>query len=160
MSASALLFNLGPGADAQKIRYDVLNGVLRSTRLIDDQGTAVAAPVPQPLASNIVNMKLQYGIDTNGDGLLDAWVSATPPWDAATLLTAPTGTINQIKAVRIGIVVRSEQFDKGYNQDFTWSIFDGVISGTYPKSVAPPGNWRYRVYESSFPLRNEIWNKQ
>ena len=43
---------------------------------------------PNPLASNIVNMKVQYGIDTVGDGLIHHWVPATAgtaygDWDPA-----------------------------------------------------------------------------
>ena len=157
--AGSKVFNMGPGVDPQKILYDVANNTLQSTSLIDDQGAPSASP-PVPIASNVVNMKLQYGIDTDGDGLLDAWVSATGPWAAGTLFAADAVKINQIKAVRIGVIVQTEQFDKSYNQDVPWSLFDGAYAGTFAKSVSPPGNFRYRTYETTMPLRNEIWNKQ
>jgi len=156
------VFNMGAADDVQKIAYDVdtAKAVLRSTRLVDDQGR-LAREAPNPIASNIVNLKLQYGIDTNADGLLDAWVSATGAWAPDVLLSAatPVATLNQIKAVRIGVIVRSEQFDKTYTQDVGWSMFDGAFAGTFARSIAPPGNWRYRVYETVIPLRNGIWNK-
>jgi type IV pilus assembly protein PilW len=58
------LLNMGPTANAQKVLYDVTNaGVLRSTALLKDDGTPAAGTIPpNPLASNVVNMKLQYGI--------------------------------------------------------------------------------------------------
>ncbi len=156
------VFNMGPADDVQKVLYDLDDplkpSVLRSTQLIDDLGQ-LANGGPNPIASNVVNMKLQYGIDTDGDGLLDTWVSATGPWGPAALMSASPQTIKQIKAVRIGIIVRSDQFDKEFQQDVAWSMFDGTYAGTFAQSAMPPGNWRYRVYETVLPLRNEIWNK-
>jgi type IV pilus assembly protein PilW len=157
--AGSRVFNMGPGADPQKIIYDVVNQTLQGRSLVDDKG-APSNAVPTPIASNIVNMKLQYGIDTDADGLLDSWVSATGPWAASALFAADAAKINQIKAVRIAVIVQGQQFDKGYNQDVSWSLFDGVYTGIYARSTSPPGNFRYRTYETTMPLRNEIWNKQ
>jgi len=180
------LFNMGPCNKVQKVRYDVSNGTLRATPLLDTSGANCGKPanplVPNPLASNIVNMKVEYGIDSDLDpqGLLDTWVQASAVgWDPATLLPAPISQINQIKAIRIGIIVQSEQFDKdlaGYtggdyvNGAYNWVLFDcanankalcpGRLTGSIPASVSPPGNWRFRKYETVIPLRNEIWNKQ
>jgi len=180
------LFNMGPCSKVQKVRYDVSNGVLRSTPLLDTSGANCGKPadplVPNPLASNIVNMKLEYGIDSAPtDGLLDTWVQANAGggWDPATLLPALTPQINQIKAIRIGIIVQSEQFDKNLagftggdyvNGDYKWVLFDcaattkascpGRLTGTIPATTSPAGNWRFRKYETVIPLRNEIWNKQ
>ena len=186
---SSVLLNMGPCNRAQKVRYSVDNGVLYSTPLIDTSAAncgKLADPlVPNPLASNIVVMKVEYGIDSDGDAkrLLDYWVqgtTATPKgdWDPATLLAAPITKINQIKAIRIGIIVQSEQFDKGLagftggdytNGNYNWVLFDcadlvkancpGRLTGSVLASASPPGNWRFRKYETVIPLRNEIWNK-
>jgi hypothetical protein len=189
-SASSFLLNMGPCNRAQKIQYSVNNGVLYSTPLIDTRKGAncgkLADPlVPNPLASNIVVMKVEYGIDSDLDKkrLLDYWVqgtTATPKgdWDPPTLLAAPITKINQIKAIRIGIIVQSEQFDKDLadftggdylNGNYNWVLFDcadankancpGRLTGTVLQTVSPKGNWRFRKYETVIPLRNEIWNK-
>jgi type IV pilus assembly protein PilW len=155
------LFNMGPADDVQKVLYDlddpIKPSVLRSTRLTDGLGQP-ANDAPNPIASNVVNLKLQYGIDTNADGLLDTWVSATGPWAVDAMLSADADKIGQIKAVRIGLIVRSDQFDKGYAQEVPWSLFDGAYSGTFAQPGPVPGNWRYRVYETAIPLRNTLWN--
>jgi hypothetical protein len=126
-------------------------------------------------------MKVEYGIDSDLDPkrLLDTWVQANAaPWDPATLLPAAITTINQIKAVRIGIIVQSDQFDKNLagftggdyvNGDYNWVLFDcadankancpGRLTGSVPATVSPAGNWRFRKYETVIPLRNEIWNR-
>ena len=182
---SSVLLNMGPCNRAQKIQYSVNNGVLYSTPLLDTSGANcgnLANPlIGNPLASNILVMKVEYGIDSNLDPkrLLDTWVQASAaPWDPATLLPAPITTINQIKAVRIGIIVQSDQFDKNLagftggdytNGDYNWVLFDcadankancpGRLTGSVPATVSPAGNWRFRKYETVIPLRNEIWNK-
>jgi type IV pilus assembly protein PilW len=166
----AKVVNMGPVARTQKIRFWVNNGILYSTPLLDSNGCPFGAagcpatPVDNPLASNIVNMKIQYGVDTNNDPArdVDAWVDAkAAPWDPVTLSSALNPDINRIKAVRIGIIVQSEQFDQNtQNQtfgDYTWSMFDGALSGTIV--AKSNGNWRFRKYETVIPLRNVIWNR-
>jgi len=159
---AAFLLDMGPtkGGVQQRVQYDVDNvaNVLRSTVLWNSNGLPVA-DAPNPIAPNVVNMKLQYGIDTNSDGVLDTWVSAdTAPWRPADLLggagSALVAQLKTLKAVRIGIVVRGEQWDKDA-LDAPWSLFGGVYSGTFPRAG---GNYRYRTYETVIPLRNEIWN--
>ncbi len=154
------LLNLGLSGSGQKVLYDVNAGVLRSTALLKDDGTpALGTIAPNPLASNVVNLKLQYGLDVDKNGVLE-WVSAdVAPWRAADLMNAPDANVlhaqlKTLKAVRIGIVVRGEQWDKEA-PDVPWSLFGGVYAGTF---VRASGNYRYRVYETVIPLRNELWN--
>ena len=82
-----------------------------------------------PLASNIVNMQVQYGVDTgnpaaacssaaskrpgtpgDADSIVDAWVNATGVW-ANNGIDTPSMTtefnLRRIRAVRIGLVARS-----------------------------------------------------
>jgi type IV pilus assembly protein PilW len=169
-SASRVL-NMGPCSKVQKVQYSINNNILYSTPLLDPtQNCTPQALVPNPLASNIVNMKVEYGVADINDpkGVLSTWVQATAGngWDPATVLTANVKTINLIKAIRIGLIVRSEQFDQTLG-DYNWTLFGcstppcaGQINGTIPASVSPPGNWRYRTYETVIALRNQIWNKQ
>jgi len=159
---AAVLFNMGPANRAQRVLYDFAGGTLRSTNLFD------AGAVPNPIASNIVNFKIQYGIDNNNDGRLDTWVPATGAWAPAALMGATVPVINSVKAVRIGIIVQSEQFDRDVG-DFDWILFDcedpikancpARLTGTIAASTSPAGNWRYRLYETVVPLRNHMWNR-
>jgi type IV pilus assembly protein PilW len=154
----AFLLNMGPPSNVQRVLYDVdANHVLRSTSLWDPNGAAAGAPVPNPLASNIVNMKLLYGIDNDGDGILDAWVAPTGPWSDANVLAADAATLRKIKAVRLGIIVQGEQWDRDA-PDVTATLFGDAIpfSQTFPRSGG--GNYRYRWYETVIPMRNPVWN--
>ena len=163
-AGDAVLLNLGPTGQAQRVLYDVRDAVLRST----DQLTVGA--VANPLASNIVVLKAQYGIDANNDGFIDDWVAGTGDWAPERVLampmyppnaTSPVLALSRIKAIRIGLVVRSDQYDRNVTDAFEWVLFDcpthdaacaGRLTGTQA------ANWRYRVYETVVPLRNQIWN--
>jgi type IV pilus assembly protein PilW len=166
----AFLLNMGcggppncPVSNAQRVRYDVdPNGVLRSTSLWDATGPAAVEPAPNPLASNIVNMKLLYGIDNNGDGILDTWVAPTGLWSDASVLAADAPTLRRIKAVRLGIIVRGEQWDRDA-PDKTVTLFDdsGIpFPQAFPRfdPGSGMGNYRYRSYETIIPIRNSVWN--
>lgn len=180
-SNSSTMFTMGPWDRVQRVRYDVAdanggactsastNCVLRSTDLNPTAPNAAPAAAPQPIASNIVNMKVQYGVDTDGDGILNTWVNAAPntPWEPAKLLAGTLQHINQVKAIRIGIIVRSAQYDREHVDPFTWVLFDcsthdnacpGRLTGTIAGNAN--GGYRYRVYETVIPLRNQLWNKQ
>jgi type IV pilus assembly protein PilW len=154
---SAVLLDLGPRGRMQRVRYDVVDGTLRSLDLL----TPDAAP--NPLASNIVTLKAQYGVDLDGDGYLDTWVAADrAPWNAASLLAAPAAAIAAIKAVRIGLIVKSDAWDRDQARRFDWVLFDcgdadkSRCAGRLEGSL--PARWRYRTFETAVPLRNPIWN--
>jgi len=179
---SSELLNLGPANLVQKVLYDVSGGSLRSKSLLDPATGAPDDTQPvNPLASNVLNIKLQYGIDTVGDGLVHHWVPALAgtaygDWDAKSMLTTkPYTELNRIKAARIAILVKSEQHDKdlvdasGNDVGYTSpTVFNDCADGgtCYPLTftVAPvvgqKYGWRYRVYETVIPLRNPVWNKK
>jgi type IV pilus assembly protein PilW len=153
LGSGAYLVNMGPSGGQQRVLYDVSNGVLRSSSLWDANGQAAVGPTPNPIASNVVMMKLQYGIVDAGN--VFHWVNAdAAPWDAASLLVATSVTLRQIQSVRIGVVVRSEQFDDSVPAS-TWNLFCNpgpCVTG------ALPAKFRVRTYETAVPLRNPVWN--
>jgi hypothetical protein len=151
---------MGPtkGGVAQRVQYDVNAGVLRSTVLWNTDGQAAAQP-PNPIASNVVNMKLLYGVDDGAGGI--TWTPATGQWSDTNVLAANNSTLGKIRAVRIGVVVQGEQFDKEkYKQDLlsprSWTLFQNVLATPLTGPVTP--GFRVRVYETSIPLRNSLWN--
>lgn len=162
LPVTSVLVNLGAAARASSVRFDVASAVLRSTDIVNGDA-------PVPLASNVVNLKFQYGIDADGDGALDTWVRAEAggPWSPAALLAAPRATLERIKAVRIGIIVRSDRIERALTGDFRWVLFDceqddksacpGRLEGTFPATAG--GGYRYRILETIVPLRNVIWNR-
>jgi type IV pilus assembly protein PilW len=158
---TSVLLDLGRARRGFATRFDVASGALRSTDL--SNGDA-----PVPLASNIVNFKVQYGVDADGDGTLDTWASAaSADFAPATLLAAPRATLERIEAIRIGLVVRTERSDAELSRRFDWVLFDceqedktscpGRLTGAIGASAA--GSYRFRTYETIVPLRNVRWNR-
>ncbi|MDH5285411.1 MAG: PilW family protein [Betaproteobacteria bacterium] len=166
---SAWLINLGPGDRIRKLRYDVVNGVLRSTDLL------TVGAQPQPIVSNVALMKVQYGVDTDNDRFIDTWINArNAPWTQAAVLGAPLAQLKQIKAIRVALVVRSAQFERARDAegraavtdvtgDHTVTLFDcrgllpctGEMAGV---TIPGTGGFRYRTFEQVIPLTNQIWN--
>lgn len=148
----AFLLSLGRVGDATRVRYDVQRsisscgwvncqtGQLRATDCMTVTGCTGQSA--NPVASGVVLMKVQLGIDTsptlpNGslDATVDCWTSDTescpvnlplavpavniPNWDPATLIKAgdpafpfiPANALARIVAVRIGLVVQSDEAD-------------------------------------------------
>jgi len=150
--------NIGPAASTQRVRYDVANNVVRSTDLVTAGATA------QPLSSSVMNLKMQYGVDTDGDNNVDTWTAATGNYAPANVLAYVGADLRRIKAVRIGIIVRSDEFDRDA-PTFDWTLFECTTQEaadyTCPAALTGtlPANYRYRVYETIVPLRNPMWNR-
>jgi type IV pilus assembly protein PilW len=185
--------NLGPRDRVRKVLYDVdftcsgcssnpQAGALRVQDLVS------AGAQPNPLTSNIVLFKAQYGVDTDDDTFVDTWVSArNAPWRANDVLAAPLAQLKTIKAVRFALLVRSSQFErlkdaegkdavgagsaKGKGVDLSADLASDLkvtlfnCNGLVPctgeiKDVVVPNsrNYRYRVFEQVVPLTNQIWN--
>ena len=162
LPVTSVLLNLGAATRATVMRLDVAGGSLRSTDV--SNGDA-----PNPVVANVVNVKFQYGIDSDGDGALDTWVPAAEgsPWSPAALLIAPRQVLDRIQAVRIGVIVRSERTERTQTRAFHWVLFDcenedkSTCPGRLEATIAasPGGGYRYRVYETIVPLRNARWNR-
>ncbi|HEY8242015.1 MAG TPA: PilW family protein [Casimicrobiaceae bacterium] len=155
---SMRLVNLGPANSTQRVRYDVVGGVLRSTDLVTAGATA------QPLASSIMNLKALYGIDTDGNGTVDEWTPATGNYTPAKVLAAAGTELRRIKAVRLGMVVRSDEYDRDAPA-YGWTLFEcttqEAVDYICPAKLTGTlgANYKYRVYETIIPLRNPMWNR-
>ena len=161
LPVTTVLLDVGGATLASLLRFDLGSGALRTQDLANGD-------TPVPLVSNVVNLKFQYGIDSDGDGALDTWVraDAAGAWSPAAVLAAPRATLARVKAIRVGIVMRTENRERGLARDFHWVLFDcddddksacpGRLEGTIAASAS--GSYRYRVLEAVVPLRNVLWN--
>jgi type IV pilus assembly protein PilW len=166
---TASVVNLGPAASLGRVIYsvdsdcstDATRCALRTQNLISTTG--VANPVV-PMISDVVNMKAQYGLDTDNNGIVNAWQGATGIWSAANLPLQPLTTWQQIRAVRIAIVTRSSQFETDVVTPGPLTMFggaDAIADGATVVSMTLVGDqthYRYKVLETVIPLRNAMWN--
>ncbi len=153
-AANATLVNLGRPAAMGRIEYtvDTAGRTLRTQNRLPTDG-----PV-SPIINDVVNLKAQYGLDTDNDGAIDAWQDATAGvWTSATLPTQPLATLRQIRAVRIAIVTRSAQYEKDPVTTAPLTMFDGAGIVSMP-IAGDDQHYRYKVLETIVPLRNALWN--
>jgi type IV pilus assembly protein PilW len=142
-ATGAIVVNMGNIARRQ---YFVQNGRL----MMQDLNLAVSAvsPVnPVPIADNIVTVRAQYGRDTDGDGYVDVYD-----------VTAPAAASNVV-ALQIAVVARSAQLEKNAVAPSTLQLWNGgtVANGGAIALDTTAQQYRYKVYQTTVPLRNVIW---
>lgn len=176
-AGSSRLVNLG---QINRTQYTVDTGTVGKTRQLYSQDVnigVVAQPVV-PIAQNVMLLKAQYGIDTNGDLSVDCWTAADNSntcgdgvdYSAAAIGNNATtaATIRRIKAVRIAVVIRSDEPDLKDAALIGQSAF--LFNCSVNTNAGCPGRiaidnttmqdgFRYRIYETTVPLRNMLWNQ-
>lgn len=155
IAATASLINLGQGDRFAQTRYavDLANSTLTTQSLLPE---ALAAT---PVVGNVVNLKAQYGLDTDNDGAVDTWQSATDDWSSANLPLQAAATWQQIQAVRVAIVTRSEKYETDAVTPGPLGMFCAVDPCAVSMTLtADQQHYRYKVMETIVPLRNAVWN--
>lgn len=161
--AGGKLYSLGP-PDRVAIRaYAVRGGRLTACSPLY-QDCDVAAEW-QTVGENIVSLRAEFGYDADGDGAVAAgeWVRVLPANNWLSL-----------KTVRIALVGRGREIAKdaigGANCTPAWAglasassdCSAAAVDGEIFLSSAPDGaNWaryRYKVFETTVPLRNLFWS--
>ena len=163
---NGLLYNLGPAP--RVLAYAVRNGNLTLCDYVANDCSSPAdtddEAVWVPIASNIVGLRAQYGRDTTAapmDAVVDIYDQVAP---------ATACERARISAVRVALVARSGQLEREIapGQPVTpeapvWSGTEGSPDGLAPAlpfdvSGNPQWqNYRYRVFETTVPLRNMAW---
>jgi type IV pilus assembly protein PilW len=151
-AGTSALVNLGPAGSLSRVRYSV-DAATRSLRA--QQQLPTPGPV-HPVLGDIVQLKAQYGLDTDGDGAVDTWQPASGSvWSAATLPAQPLATLRQIQSVRIAIVARSPQYEREPVTTGPLLLLDRTVSVSL---TADQQHYRHHVLETIVPLRNAVWN--
>jgi type IV pilus assembly protein PilW len=117
------------------------------------------------VADGIVQLQALYGKDTDGDGNVDLW--------EATMPVTPTATDwSRVMALRIAVVARSDLAEKPTPPSTTCNTttatsanmpkWTGINAGGTPVAfdLSADPNWqcyRYRVFETTVPVRNNFW---
>src|SRR5262249_1565315 len=124
------LLNLGQQNQVARTLYDLVNEQLRSTDLMTAGATA------NPIAQNVVLLNAQYCIACNSHGLI-SWTSATASnicadgfnYTPDDVMAFNGQTLARVRAIRIGIVVRSDE------PDLKQPVDPSVVSATRPPVV-------------------------
>jgi len=141
---------IGIGPNATLVSYDLL-------RLDGTDATPAQA-------EGIVDIRAVYGFDNTAvpDGTIDAWVVPTNALYTVAALTARTAPaqdrLKRIKAVRIGLVLRSDRIEKEAVSPASLTLF-GNVPGVVPYVLTLSSDQqrqRFRIVEFTVPLRNVI----
>jgi len=114
----------------------------------------------QLLADNTVGLKVQYGVTAApGTTTITDWVDATGAWAAPT-----AAQVAQIRAIRVGVLVRNPQKEKppvaGGTCDATTAVPAAWPGGPTYDYIAAQPEWqcyRYRSMRTTIPLKNLNW---
>jgi type IV pilus assembly protein PilW len=174
--AAALVFNLG----AFIITNYNIDTAKRQLVMSDVTGAAAASPIGE----EVVTMQALYGVVT-APGAAISWVPATGAWlDPWNKDVSAANSVEQIVALRVAIVVRNPLVERyavsrACNSAAPAANPDGTVAGEvcvwvdnkasaendiaalFPAGSLPAGvtwaNFRYRVYDTTVPLRNVMW---
>jgi type IV pilus assembly protein PilW len=125
------------------------------------------------VASDIVQLQAQYGVDAAGaDESVDCWTDAVSGGCGLAVPPIPA-QFRLIKAVRVAIVARSALQEKvdatsgvcEATPTTAWPsggqpVWGGPVAGGVVLNLSADPNWRcyrYRVYQTTVPLRNVVW---
>jgi type IV pilus assembly protein PilW len=176
--------NLGQNPQGPQVqRLSVINNRLTLTNM--------ATGVAQPIADNVISMKVQVGVDITADDLIDEWTNPPPlptdwlnPNSVATIpsiATLPVAvgprSLNEMKALRVGLLIRSPQFERPNTAGACVSSgagpFEvlGAVAGNAAQRIPDmPGSgaynlagnqrcYRYNTVTNIIPLRNMIMSE-
>lgn len=109
----------------------------------------------ESIVTEIVSLQAQYGVAATADSnVVATWEDATgSDWAASTMTVANR---NRIKAVRVAIVARNGLLEK------TEVTPNAITTTLGAVDLTADTNWkryRYRVLETTVPLRNMLWSK-
>jgi type IV pilus assembly protein PilW len=158
---------IGVGANNQLTSYDLLN---------------LTGSTPVTLADEVMEMHALYLISssTSASGFIgvDPSKTVSPGYTPSTLLAgtlAASTTINTIKAIRVGLILKSPLLEKTQVASPTLTMFSDLVDAsgaamTYTRTITSTGstcpgsgsqvnceaNYRYRAVELTIPLRNPL----
>jgi type IV pilus assembly protein PilW len=171
----AILFNLGQSV--RILAYAIRSGNLTECDYMLNDCSKDDDKLWIPIASNIYSLKAEYGRDITAplDAVVDTYDRTTPLTSSATLDCDWV----RIYSVRLALVVRSTQFEKGvvtYTAKFnttnnvsvpanepTWlgdatnPIKGAGYIGPDNDQDNPWMHYRYKVFQTIVPLRNINW---
>ena len=121
----------------------------------------MTADAPQAQAEGVFEMHALYGVDTNNDGKVDAWVSPSTGDFSVSALSAGDAIaamrLNQIKAIRVGLILRTSLAEKDAVTTSPLSLFADLkdLHLDYPRDLnEEEQHFRYRTMDTTIPVRN------
>ena len=156
----AVAMDIGNVSNSNPPAFNLLgvgdSGTLYSYDLLQSTGTTA-----QAVAQGVFEMHALYGLDTNSDGKVDSWVKPEGSYAYSALTSgsvATAGTIATIKAIRVGLVLRTDLLERDTVSPASITLFTDLGSTlAYTLTISGDNTrYRYRTVEITVPLRNAM----
>ena len=134
------------------LRADPANGNVPVLKVVTPTGGI------EDLADNVEVMRLQYGIDTDGDGAVDKYVKGSEaPLNDVSSKNARDAAWRKVLSVRIALLMSSQ--DRSTIAPHTGDALHDNVFKMFDESVKRPNDGRFRdVYTTTIALRNRLGN--
>lgn len=131
-------------------------------RLQRSDNTVTPVIASENISPEIFDLQAQYGVAMGavGSQVITDWVDAS----GATWATPTVANWKRVKALRIALVARSSQYEKPDSSGVCTTTTDAMAAqwsswATFD-TTNYPADWhcyRYKVFETTVPLRNILW---
>ncbi len=140
---------LGINSTRQLVAYDMLQ-----------LNNIPNADLPVPLADNVIDFRVRFGVAPAANGIITSWVNPSAPPYSAAGLTANPALGADIVAVSISMLVRGDRIEreKEYVSPQTFTMFSALPAAMQMTIKLPEAEQRrhYRLIELTVPVRNAI----
>jgi len=113
--------------------------------------------IQTPLVEGIEQFNVEYGIDTDGDGAVDAYIANPTIYVCGTC--TPESNWKNVLTAQFYILARNIDASPGYTDDKTYSL--GRDAAGNPVTVAPPGDgYRRHIYTGTVRIANAAGRRE
>jgi len=153
------VFTTAPAYDA-KARVTLLGALVWHRYRLDAGNLVLEQPLlgtTAVLVRNVIGLRAEYGVSTAGGSTLENWQNAGDAgWGSLT-----AANIGQVRALRLGLLVRSPQREKPEpgGQCQTTAAKPTLFGATVEPDVSDWGCFRFRSATLVVPLRNLVWGQ-
>jgi type IV pilus assembly protein PilW len=160
-TTTSQVINFGQAPNLNMFAVGANNTLMKYDLMQNRQTTATAAnPNPSVYVDGVYQMHALYGVDTSPATSSLTWVAPTGAFLSANLLAgtlAAATNLKRIKAIKIGVVMRTTLLERGTVSATTLELF-GDTAVPVTVNLAPT-TFRYRSFEAVIPLRNALMLK-
>ncbi len=163
LSATSVVLPLGDAGSNPPL-FQVI-GVGGNNTLFTYDLLQIAGSTPVPMADGVFELKALYGVDVNDDGSVasNEWFAPTGTYAIANLMdgsTAAATTLSRIKAVRIGLILRTSRKEGDTVAPSSLTLFSSMSALAYTRTLsASEQAFRYVTTEFTVPVVNAVLPK-
>jgi type IV pilus assembly protein PilW len=157
---SAFALRLGTAAGSGAPQFLLLGVGDANVLYTYDLLQTATAPL-QAQADGVFEMHALYGVDSNGDGKVDRWVSPAAGDYGIDALTAgdqvAAERLQQIMAIRVGLLMRTSLSEKDEVTTGPLTLFPDLGQLAFSRTLSDKErHFRYRTIEQTVPVRNNL----